>query len=50
MRENARGWIGLRKTEKSVLRGVDRTRLFAGFLGLTALPLALSATWYREGR
>lgn len=30
VRENARGWIGLRKTEKSVvLRGVDRTPLFA---------------------
>ncbi|MBB3950421.1 hypothetical protein [Aureimonas jatrophae] len=45
-----RDWIGLRTTEETVLRGVDRTPLFAGFLGLAVLLLALSATWYREGR
>ncbi|MEC5292016.1 hypothetical protein VSX64_14955 [Aurantimonas sp. C2-6-R+9] len=47
---DGRDWIGLRKTEETVLRGVDRTPLFAGFLGLAVLLLALSATWYREGR
>ena len=47
---DGRAWIGLRKTEETVLRGVDRTPLFAGFLGLAVLLLALSATWYREGR
>ncbi len=45
-----RDWIGLKTTEESVLRGVDRTPLFAGFLGLAVLLMALSATWYREGR
>ncbi|SJZ83404.1 hypothetical protein [Consotaella salsifontis] len=44
------GWIGLRTTDETVLRGVDRTPLFAGFLGLAVLLLAFSATWYREGR
>ncbi|WP_185983534.1 hypothetical protein [Aureimonas mangrovi] len=43
-------WIGLRQTDETVLRGVERTPLFAGFLGLAVLLLALSATWYREGR
>lgn len=45
-----RDWIGLRQTEETVLRGVERTPLFAGFLGLAALLMVLSATWYREGR
>ncbi|MEF2071662.1 hypothetical protein [Consotaella aegiceratis] len=47
---DGRDWIGLKTTDETVLRGVDRTPLFAGFLGLAVLLLALSATWYREGR
>lgn len=47
---DGRNWIGLRTTDETVLRGVDRTPLFGGFLGLAVLLLALSATWYREGR
>ncbi|MCQ0989678.1 hypothetical protein [Jiella marina] len=47
---DGRDWIGLKTTEETILRGVDRTPLFAGFLGLGVLLLALSATWYREGR
>jgi hypothetical protein len=43
-------WMGIRMTEASVLRGVNRLPLFAGFLGLAILLGALSATWYREGR
>jgi hypothetical protein len=43
-------WIGIRMTEASVLRGVDRLPLFAGFLGLALLLGTLAATWYREGR
>ncbi|MFD2236302.1 hypothetical protein [Aureimonas populi] len=43
-------WIGLRRSEETVLRGVERTPLFAGFLGLAVLLLGISATWYREGR
>ncbi|WP_062203810.1 hypothetical protein [Aureimonas sp. AU12] len=45
-----RDWIGLKTTDETVLRGVERTPLFAGFLGLAVLLFALSATWYREGR
>jgi hypothetical protein len=37
-------------TEASVLRGVSRLPLFAGFLGLAILLGAVSAMWYREGR
>ncbi|MBB5752807.1 hypothetical protein [Prosthecomicrobium pneumaticum] len=44
------GWIGIRTTEASVLKGVDRLPLFSGFLGLALLIGAVAATWYREGR
>ncbi len=47
---SGRDWIGLRSTGDSVLKSVDRTPLFAGFLGLAALLLALGSMWYREGR
>ena len=43
-------WIGIRMTEASVLKGVDRMPLFAGLLGLAILLGTLTATWYREGR
>jgi hypothetical protein len=43
-------WMGIRMTEASVLRGVSRLPLFAGFLGLAILLGIVSATWYREGR
>ncbi len=46
----ARDWIGLRTTNDSVLKSVSRTPLFAGFLGLGLLLLALGGMWYREGR
>lgn len=45
-----RDWIGLRTTGDSVLKSLNRVPLFAGFLGLAALLLALGSTWYREGR
>ena len=45
-----RGWIGLERTDETVLRGVDRLPLFSGFLGLAVLLLALGGLWYREGR
>ena len=45
-----RGWIGLERTDESVLRGVERLPLFGGFLGLAVLLLALGGLWYREGR
>jgi len=44
------GWLGIRMSEASVLKGVDRIPLFAGFLGLALILGAVAATWYREGR
>lgn len=43
-------WMGLKTTNDSILTSVDRVPLFAGFLGLGILLLALGSTWYREGR
>lgn len=40
----------IRMTEETVLKGIDSTQLFAGFAGLAALLLAISAMWWREGR
>jgi hypothetical protein len=45
-----RDWIGLRTTDDSILKAVRRVPLFAGFLGLGVLLLALGSMWYREGR
>jgi len=43
-------WIGLKTSEATVLEGLTRVPLFAGFLGLALLLGAVSATWVREGR
>lgn len=43
-------WIGLRPSQATVLRGVDRLPLFSGLLGLALLAGAFAALWYREGR
>jgi len=43
-------WIGLRNTDASVLKGIDKLPLFAGLIGLALLLGALSITWFREGR
>jgi hypothetical protein len=42
--------MALQTSRESILKGVDRIPLFAGFLGLAILLLALGSTWYREGR
>lgn len=47
---SGRDWIGLRTTDDSVLKAVNRVPLFGGFLGLGLLLLALGSMWYREGR
>ena len=47
---SGRDWLGLRTTSESVLKSVNRVPLFAGFLGLGLLLLALGGMWYREGR
>ena len=44
------GWVGLRTTDASVLKGIDRLPLFAGLIGLALLLGILSLTWFREGR
>ena len=43
-------WLALRTTDETTLRSVSRLPLFAGFLGLGVLLLALGSMWYREGR
>ena len=47
---SGRDWIGLRATDDSILKAVNRAPLFGGFLGLGALLLALGLMWRREGR
>ena len=42
--------MAIRMTSETVLKGIDTLPLFAGLLGLGLLLLALSATWWREGR
>ncbi|MCW5697619.1 MAG: hypothetical protein KIS96_12910 [Bauldia sp.] len=43
-------WLGVRMTQSSILLGIDRLPLFAGFLGLAVLLGLLAVAWYREGR
>ena len=45
-----RGWIGLRRSEATVLKEIERLPLFGGLLGLTLLVGAFALLWYREGR
>ncbi|MBD8891351.1 hypothetical protein [Roseibium litorale] len=44
------GWIGLKTSQASILKGVDRYPLFLGLMGLALLLGVLTMTWYREGR
>ncbi|MAY63652.1 MAG: hypothetical protein CML29_15730 [Rhizobiales bacterium] len=44
------GRLTLRTSSETVLLGVRSVPLFAGFLGLMLMILALGATWFREGR
>ncbi|WP_026380933.1 membrane protein [Afifella pfennigii] len=44
------GWIGLKRSEATILKGVDRLPLFGGLLGLALLVGAFAALWWREGR
>jgi len=43
-------WIGVRRSEASVTRGLSLFPLFAGLVGLFLLLGVLAATWSREGR
>jgi hypothetical protein len=44
------GWIGLKPTEATVLKGIDAYGLFAGFLGLALLLGGVGLAWRRESR
>jgi len=45
-----KGWIGLRRSQATVLRSIDRIPLLSGLLGLALLLGGFAALWYREGR
>ena len=47
---NGNGWIGLPRSEASVLNGVFHIPLFIGLIGLSLLLLAITGMWFREGR
>ena len=44
------GWIGLRRSQATVLVSIDRLPLFSGLLGLALLIGGFTALWFREGR
>ncbi len=43
-------WIGVRRAEAEVVRGLDIFPVFAGIVGLLLLLASLTAAWAREGR
>jgi hypothetical protein len=45
-----RDWMGLRRSEATVLKSVDQLPLLGGLLGLGLLVGAFAALWYREAR
>ena len=44
------GWLGLARRDAYIVRGVQLTPLFNGFLALALALGLLSLTWFREGR
>ncbi len=44
------GWIGLRRSEATVLKSIDQIPLLGGLLGLALLVGGFAALWYREAR
>ena len=44
------GWIGLKRSEASVVRGISVIPLFAGLIGLALLLGSVAMLWAREGR
>jgi hypothetical protein len=45
-----RGWLGLRRSEATVLKSIDQLPLLGGLLGLALLVGGFAALWYREAR
>jgi hypothetical protein len=44
------GWIGLKRSDASVVRGLSTIPIFAGLIGLALLLGSVAALWTREGR
>jgi hypothetical protein len=49
-RAHGSDWIGVRRAEASVVRGLDIFPVFAGVIGLLLLLASVTAAWAREGR
>jgi hypothetical protein len=47
---SGRDWIGLRRSEQTILKSIDQLPLLGGLLGLALLVGAFSALWYREAQ
>ncbi|HYC80484.1 MAG TPA: hypothetical protein VEB65_01780 [Solirubrobacterales bacterium] len=47
---SGRDWLGLRRSEATVLKSVDQLPLLGGLLGLALLVGSFAALWYREAR
>jgi hypothetical protein len=47
---SGRDWIGLRRSEATVLRSIEQLPLLGGLLGLALLVGSFAALWYREAR
>jgi len=45
-----RDWLGLRRSEATVLKSVDQLPLLGGLLGLALLVGSFAALWWREAR
>jgi hypothetical protein len=44
------GWIGLRRSEATVLKSIDQLPLLGGLLGLALMVGAFAGLWWREAR
>jgi hypothetical protein len=47
---SGRDWLGLRRSEATVLKSVQQIPLFGGLIGLALLTGAFAGLWYREAR
>jgi hypothetical protein len=45
-----RDWMGLRRSEATVLKSVEQLPLLGGLLGLALLVGSFAGLWYREAR
>jgi hypothetical protein len=45
-----RDWMGLRRSEATLLKSVDQLPLLGGLLGLAVLVGSFAGLWYREAR